>query len=121
MRVISTSLIVSAALALTNGTVAAQQQFSGNWSVGATSERGTCNKAYRYPVVIENGTVRSGGPSNINVSGRVHPDGSIQSSVERALARTNVTGRLADRSGAGTWTTSGSVNCSGRWRAIKQS
>jgi hypothetical protein len=121
MRLISASLIFSTALFLTSETVVAQQQFSGNWTVEAITEKGTCDKAYRYPVVIENGAVRSSGPPNVNVSGRVEPDGRIQSIIQRALARANVTGRLADRSGAGTWTTSGSVTCSGRWRAVRQS
>ena len=121
MQRIATSLILAGAVAPTSSTVLAQQQFSGHWSVEVVTEKGTCDRAYRYPVVIENGAVRSSGPQSFNVSGRVQPNGRIQSSIQRDMTRADVTGRLAGRSGSGTWTTSGAVSCSGRWNAERRS
>jgi hypothetical protein len=121
MRRIPTSFMLTMALALTSGTAWAQQQFSGTWQVEAITERGNCDKVYRYPVVVENGTVRSTGQQSVSVSGRVQPDGRLQSSIQRTMARADARGRLSDRSGSGTWTTSGSLSCSGRWRAEKRS
>ncbi len=120
MRRIATSIGLIGALSLTSDLALAQQQFSGNWSVEAITEQGNCNRASRYPVVIENGAVRSNGPQGINVSGRVQANGRIQTNIQRNLTRAEITGRLSDRSGSGTWTTSGTVVCSGRWNAQKQ-
>ncbi len=99
----------------------AQQQFSGNWSVEAVTEQGTCKKTSRYPVVIENGAVHSNGSQGVNVSGRVEANGRIQTNIQHNMTKAEITGRLSDRSGSGTWTTSGTVVCSGRWNAQKQS
>jgi hypothetical protein len=121
LQSIATSLILAGAVALTSSTVLAQHQFSGHWSVEVVTEKGICDRAYRYPVVIENGAVRSSGPQSFNVSGRVQPNGRIQSSIQHDMTRADVTGRLAGRSGSGTWITSGAVSCSGRWNAKRQS
>ncbi len=117
------SLALAGALSLASNFAQAQQQFSGNWSVEVVTEQGTCNRAYRYPVMIENGAVRSNGPQGsngpegFNVSGRVQANGHIQTNIQRNLTRAEITGRLSDRSGSGTWTTSGAVICSGGWNA----
>jgi hypothetical protein len=120
MRRIVTSVALTWASFLASDLALAQQQFSGNWSVEAVTEQGTCKRTSRYPVVIENGAVRSNGPQGLNVSGRVQANGHIQTNIQRAMTRAEVTGRLSDRSGSGTWTTSGTVVCSGRWNAQKQ-
>ncbi len=120
MRRVVTSIALTGALSLVSGLALAQQQFSGNWSVEAVTEQGTCQRTSRYPVVIENGAVRSSGPQGGNVSGRVEANGRIQTNIQRSMTRAEITGRLSDRSGSGTWTTSGTVVCSGRWNAQKQ-
>ncbi len=118
-RVVITTGLIGASF-LASDMAVAQQQFSGNWSVEAVTEQGTCKRTSRYPVVIENGTVRSSGPQGVNVSGRVQANGHIQTNIQRSITRAQITGRLSDRSGSGTWTTSGTVVCSGRWNAQKQ-
>src|SRR5687768_13108691 len=40
-----------------SGAAEAQQKFDGRWSVLLETQRGECDKAYRYPVAIENGIV----------------------------------------------------------------
>jgi hypothetical protein len=69
MRLTATSILVGAALPLMSGTAAAQQQFNGTWSVEVITERGDCDRAYRYAVVIENGSIRYGGSEGFDVSG----------------------------------------------------
>jgi hypothetical protein len=120
MRQTATFLVLTGALLLASKLAVAQQQFSGNWSVEAVTEQGTCKRTSRYPVVIENGAVRSNGPQGLNVSGRVEANGRIQTNIQRNLTRAEIIGSLSDRSGSGTWTTSGTVICSGRWNAQKQ-
>ena len=37
------------------------------------TEKGTCDRAYRYPVKIENGSVGYAGSASFTVSGKVGP------------------------------------------------
>ena len=121
MRRRPTFSLVCGALAVLSSPVLAQQQFSGRWSVQAVTEEGACSRAYRYPILIQDGTVSHGGSAGPAVSGRVQANGSIQGSIQRDTTRADVVGRLSERSGSGTWRTSGAVSCSGRWNAEKQS
>jgi hypothetical protein len=98
----------------------AQQKFDGRWSVLLETEKGECDRAYRYPVAIENGVVRYAGDAGFNVSGRVASNGSVQGSVSSGQTRANVKGRLAGAAGSGSWTIAGSRSCSGNWTAEKR-
>ena len=59
------SRLVSAPIA------AGQASFDGGWSVLIVTEKGTCDRAYRYPVKIENGSVGYAGSASFNVTGKV--------------------------------------------------
>ena len=37
--------------------IASAKGFDGGWSVLIVTEKGTCDRAYRYPVKIENGEI----------------------------------------------------------------
>ena len=117
MRIIALTLASGAALALTSSAASAQQQFNGNWNVDVTTERGSCSKIYRFPMVIQNGQVRYGGPLEIGVSVAVAANGVVEGSVGRGSVQATMAGRLSERSGSGTWAGTGSLNCSGQWRA----
>ena len=119
MRIVACALTSVAALALTSGLALAQQQFNGSWSVEVIPQRGSCARALRLPVVIQNGQVRYGGAEGIAVSGGVTPRGVILGSVGAGGVQARVVGRLRGRSGSGTWATVGTLNCSGQWRAAK--
>ena len=103
-----------------SGAAQAQQKFDGRWSVLLETQKGECDKAYRYPIAVENGIVRSAGEASFNFTGKVASNGSVQGSVTAGQTRANVNGRLAGTSGSGTWTISGSRNCSGNWSAEKR-
>jgi hypothetical protein len=95
-------------------------QFDGNWSVEVITERGGCDRAYRYGIVIERGQARYAGGTDFTVSGRVQPSGAVRGSISRGADRADVVGRLADGSGSGTWTTAGARVCGGRWNAERR-
>ena len=56
---------------------AAAPSYDGLWSVVIVTEKGSCDRAYRYPVRISNGAVQNDGPSLINVSGKVGGNGAV--------------------------------------------
>ncbi|MCG7392509.1 hypothetical protein MHY87_06285 [Microvirga sp. ACRRW] len=95
-------------------------KFDGNWSVEVVTEKGSCDRAYRYAVVVQNGRARYGGPEQFDVNGQVRPNGSVSASISRGEDRANVSGSLAGNTGRGTWTTSGGRPCSGSWNAEKR-
>ena len=102
------------------GAAQAQQKFDGRWSVLLETQKGECDRAYRYPVAIEKGVVRYAGDAGFDISGKVASNGSVQGSVSSGQTRASVRGRLSGSSGSGTWTISGGRNCSGNWTAEKR-
>ena len=108
------------ALLTLGGAAQAQQKCDGRWSVLLETQKGECDRAYRYPIAIENGVVRYAGDAGFNVSGKVAGNGSVQGSVSSGQTRASVSGRLAGTSGSGSWTISGARNCSGNWSAEKR-
>ncbi|NBJ11451.1 hypothetical protein [Microvirga arsenatis] len=107
-------------LALAPQAQAQANRFDGTWSVEVVTEQGACDRAYRYPVIVQNGQARYGGPESFNVSGQVRPNGSVSASISRGQDRANVRGQLSGNTGRGTWTTSGGRVCSGTWNAEKR-
>ena len=113
-------------LALAVSTLAASpaaakvKRFDGTWSVEVVTEKGDCDRAYRYSVILENGRARYGGPEAFEIQGQVQPNGAIRASIARGTNRADVTGRLSGAAGTGTWTASGGRACSGNWNAEKR-
>ena len=110
-----------AAVFVSGAAEAQGNKFDGNWSVEVITEKGECDKAYRWPVIVQNGRARYGGPEDFNVSGQISANGAVSGVISRGQDRANVTGRLSGGWGQGTLTASGSSrNCSGRWNAEKR-
>src|SRR5215208_5266889 len=63
------------AAAISTQKVATAASYDGNWSVVIITEKGTCDRSYRYPVRISDGAVGYAGQASFNVSGRVNPNG----------------------------------------------
>jgi hypothetical protein len=93
--------------------------FDGKWSVLIVTEQGTCDRAYRYPLVIEGGNVQYGGKKNFTVSGEVKKGGAVVVSVMQGTQGAQGTGKMQGQYGAGTWVAP-SGGCSGRWKAEKR-
>ena len=96
----------------------AKSKYDGTWSVLIITEKGTCDRGYRYPVRIVNGTVQYAGEASFDVSGRVAANGAVTVSVSKAGMVANGSGRLGDTAGSGSWQAG---NCSGVWEAERRS
>ena len=98
----------------------ARTPFDGAWSVLIVTEKGKCDRAYRYPVKIERGSVGYAGSASFTVSGKVDPKGAVTVTVARGSQSATGTGRMSDSDGSGTWI-AGSGDCSGTWTAERRS
>ena len=97
----------------------AKPSFDGGWSVLIVTEKGTCDRAYRYPVKIENGSVGYAGYRLLQRfrqgrRQRRRDRHGLPRQPERHRHRPHV---RAD--GAGTWTAA-SGECSGTWTAERR-
>jgi hypothetical protein len=113
-------LTLSAVPAVPSPMSAPKPSFDGSWSVLIVTEKGKCDRAYRYPVKIQNGAVGYAGSASFTVSGKVDPKGAVIVTVARGSQSATGTGRMSDIDGSGTWT-AGSGDCSGTWTAERRS
>jgi hypothetical protein len=95
-------------------------QHDGRWSIEVITQKGDCDRAYRYAVIVEKGEARYAGSEPIAVTGKVAPDGSVKGSIAYGDNRANVLGKLSNAFGDGQWTWSGSRTCSGVWNAERR-
>ncbi len=100
--------------------IASPKSFDGGWSVLIVTEKGTCDRAYRYPVKIENGMIGYAGTASFNVAGKVGANGTITVTVSKGDKSATGTGRMSGTDGSGTWTAAGG-DCSGTWTAERRS
>ena len=98
----------------------ARSNYDGQWSVLIVTQKGTCDRAYRYPVKIDNGSVGYAGDSAFTVSGKVGPNGAVTVTVARGSQAAKGTGRMSSSDGSGIWQT-GTGECSGTWTAERRS
>ena len=113
-------LMISAAPALPAPVSATKAAFDGGWSVLIVTEKGTCDRAYRYPVKIENGSVGYAGSASFTVAGKVGDNGALTVTVSRGSQSATGTGRISATDGSGTWKAA-SGECSGTWTAERRS
>ena len=91
--------------------------YDGLWSVSIVTEKGDCDRGYRYPVRITNGQLANAGSVNITIAGKVQPTGAITVLVSAAGKNANGSGRLSGDLGEGHWT---GGECSGSWTAERR-
>src|SRR5437588_7849057 len=75
--------------------IASSKSFDGGWSVLIVTEKGTCDRAYRYPVRIENGSVGYAGTASFTVTGKVGPNGAVVVTVARGEKSATGTGHMS--------------------------
>jgi hypothetical protein len=98
----------------------AQGGYDGVWSVLIITEKGTCDRGYRYPVRIKKGRVGHVDPnSSFNINGRVSAGGGVFVKISRGEQSASGSGRMGGSSGSGRWKTA-SGECSGVWTAEKR-
>jgi hypothetical protein len=97
---------------------AAMPSYDGMWSVSIVTQKGDCDRGYRYPIRISHGLLVNGGSDPFTISGRVLPSGAITVTVSAGQKSATGIGRLAGDGGEGLW--KGGA-CSGTWTAERRS
>jgi hypothetical protein len=99
----------------------ASTAFDGDWSVLILTQRGACDRAYRYGVQISNGEVLNAGGEPIALEGHVARNGAIRVSVTAGSQEAHGAGHLSRTSGGGSWQGEGSSGtCAGIWEAERR-
>jgi hypothetical protein len=108
--IMATAIIASAASF-------AVPRYDGLWSVLVVTEKGDCDRGYRYPIRISNGLLANAGNSVFTITGRVGGTGAITVTVSGGGRSANGSGRLAGNAGMGSWN---GGSCSGSWTAERR-
>jgi hypothetical protein len=114
------ALLVATTAFATAGVASAGSPFDGRWSVVVQTERGNCDPAYRYGLLIQNGNVSYAGDAEFEVSGRVIGNGAVHVRVSRGATYADGHGRLGRDNGSGVWQGVGDGVCSGHWFAERR-
>ena len=91
--------------------------YDGLWSVSIVTERGDCDRGYRYPIRITRGVLSNPGDQVFTITGKVAPTGAIVVTVSAGGHSATGTGRLSGTLGEGSWTGGA---CSGSWTAERR-
>ncbi len=99
----------------------ATASFDGLWSVLIITEKGTCDRGYRYAVRIKGGRVGHADPANssFRISGNVVGGGAARVNVTRGSQSASGAGRMSANAGTGRWQ-SAKGECSGIWQAERR-
>jgi len=92
--------------------------YDGLWSVTVTTEKGDCDRGYRYPIRISHGQLINAGDAVFTVTGKVAETGAITVTVSAGGKSATGSGRLAGAMGGGSWR---GGTCSGTWTAERRS
>jgi hypothetical protein len=111
----ASTIMASAILASTASL--AVPRYDGLWSVSIVTEKGDCDRGYRYPVRISNGTLANAGDTMFNITGKVVGSGAVTVTVSAGGKSATGSGRLAGNIGVGSWTGGA---CSGSWSAERR-
>jgi hypothetical protein len=114
---------IAYALIAASATFAATQSFAvpnydGLWSVSVVTEKGDCDRGYRYPIRISHGQLINAGDAVFTVAGKVAQTGAITVTVSGGGKSATGSGRLAGSAGGGSWS---GGSCSGTWTAERRS
>jgi hypothetical protein len=109
--------IIAASATFAATTSFAVPAYDGVWSVLVVTDKGTCDRGYRYPVRIANGQLVNAGQDPFTITGKVAPTGAITVTVAAGSKSATGTGRLAGDMGGGNWT---GGECSGTWTAERR-
>ena len=96
----------------------AVRAYDGTWNVVFATTRGNCSSGYSVPFMVTGSRVSSAGGGR--VSGSVNRAGAVAVNVSVGASKASGGGRLAGRSGAGSWR--GIISgdrCSGTWQATR--
>jgi hypothetical protein len=95
--------------------------FDGRWSVLIITDKGECDRAYRYEVSVKSGRVSYVGDAAVDFAGHVSGAGVVKVSVGKGSQRADGVGKLSAQAGRGTWHgRSSSGACAGHWEAERR-
>ena len=95
--------------------------YDGNWTVLVITDKGTCDRGYRYAVRVADGQVRYNGEKSVDISGTVSPRGEVHVTISFKGQSASGSGRLFSDTGNGHWQGAGSKGaCSGTWEAERR-
>jgi hypothetical protein len=110
--------LVAASATLATTSTYAVPAYDGLWSVSIVTEKGDCDRGYRYPIRIQNGALANAGSvTAIAINGKVQPTGAIVVTVSSGSKSATGTGRLSGDLGEGHWA---GGECSGSWTAERR-
>jgi hypothetical protein len=111
------TLVAASATVATTSTYA-MPAYDGLWSVSIITEKGDCDRGYRYPIRIQNGALANAGSvTAITINGKVQPTGAITVIVSSGSKSATGSGRLSGDLGEGHWS---GGECSGSWTAERR-
>ena len=111
------TLVAASATVATTSTYAVPA-YDGLWSVSIITEKGDCDRGYRYPIRIQNGALANAGSvTAITINGKVQPTGAITVVVSAGSKSASGSGRLSGDLGEGHWS---GGECSGSWTAERR-
>jgi hypothetical protein len=91
--------------------------YDGLWSVVIVTQKGGCDRAYRYPIRISHGTMINEGSSPATITGTVGNNGKVSVTVTSGSRSASGSGRLSGSAGRGSWQ---GGECSGVWEAERR-
>src|SRR5262249_15421195 len=92
---LAAAAIITASAVPASAPAFAKSSYDGQWSVLIVTQKGTCDRAYRYPVKIDNGSVGYAGEASFNVTGKVGANGAVTVTVSRGDRSATGTGRMS--------------------------
>jgi len=113
------ALICVANAAHAQGGFATRQNNDGIYAVDVVTRQGSCDRDYRWMIVVSGGRVSSAGDTPMEASGQISRRGSVHLAFERFGQIAKVTGKLARGAGSGTWSST-TRQCAGTWRATRR-
>ena len=110
--------LVAASATLATTSTYAVPAYDGLWSVSIITEKGDCDRGYRYPIRIQNGSLANAGSvTAITINGKVQSTGAITVVVSAGSKSASGSGRLSGDLGEGHWS---GGECSGSWTAERR-
>ena len=97
--------------------VSATSNFDGKWSVVIVTEKGDCDRAYRYPIDIRGQNLLNAGNASFDISGKVQDNGAVAVKIAYGQKSASGSGRLSGTTGEGSWSGGG---CGGTWTAERR-
>ncbi len=117
LRRLALTAVAGAGLFAATAPVQATGSYDGRWSVLIVTEKGDCDRAYRYPIEVKGQSLVNAGNTAFDIAGKVAGDGSVAVRISYGDKSASGSGHLNGSSGEGRWSGGG---CAGSWMAERR-